>query len=36
MQPRITNPEGGGRGMSFLEGQQKGISPAENQGVQNV
>lgn len=31
MQPRITNPEGGGRGMSFLGGQQKGISPAENQ-----
>ncbi|XP_073235182.1 uncharacterized protein [Porites lutea] len=35
MQPRITNPEGGGRGMSFLGGQQKGISPAENQEISN-
>lgn len=37
MQPRITNPEGGGpresQTMAFMGGQQKSISPSENQGL---
>lgn len=36
MQPRITNPEGGPREsqtMAFIGGQQKSISPSENQGL---
>lgn len=39
MQPRITNPEGGPREsqtMAFIGGQQKSISPSENQEISNL
>ena len=39
MQPRITNPEGGAREsqqMAFIGGQQKSISPSDNQGLQSI